>query len=340
MTSRERVKRAIHFQGPDHVPHYLPDGKENDIMWLWIPRPEDIRPWTQLQDGRSRRVDAWGVVWETVSPGSFGEAVEYPIMEIARQLEYVLPDLNNPTYFEGAKRTIAENNASENPSYCLGVLPFNSLNECTHNIMGLPNMFLAYYEHPDDLKSLIGRLAEAQRESIRRLARIGCDGVMGYDDWGLQDRLMVSPDIVEEFFMPHYRENWQLAHDLGLDVWMHSCGYIIELLPRFADSGLDVIQMDQQENMGLEKLDEVMGGKIAFWCPVDVQKTMVYGIPDDVREYVKRLVGTVGAHNGGLVSMAYTTPEAVGHAQENTTAMCEAFREWGTYCETKTTLSA
>ena len=50
-------------------------------------------------------------------------------------------------------------------------------------------MFLDYYEHPDDLKFLIGRLAERQRESIRKMANLGCDGVMGYDDWGLQDRL-------------------------------------------------------------------------------------------------------------------------------------------------------
>lgn len=27
MTSRERVKRAIHFKGVDHIPHFLPDGK-------------------------------------------------------------------------------------------------------------------------------------------------------------------------------------------------------------------------------------------------------------------------------------------------------------------------
>jgi hypothetical protein len=27
MTSRERVTRAIHFQGPDCLPHFLPDGR-------------------------------------------------------------------------------------------------------------------------------------------------------------------------------------------------------------------------------------------------------------------------------------------------------------------------
>lgn len=44
MNSRERVRRAIHFQNPDRVPHYLPDGLENDILWLWTDRPDDLQP--------------------------------------------------------------------------------------------------------------------------------------------------------------------------------------------------------------------------------------------------------------------------------------------------------
>ena len=63
MTNRERVKRDIHFQGVNHIPHYLPDGKENDILWLWTPRVPDPQPWTAGADGLERRIDAWGVTW-------------------------------------------------------------------------------------------------------------------------------------------------------------------------------------------------------------------------------------------------------------------------------------
>ena len=242
-----------------------------------------------------------------------------------------MPDLNNIEYFDDVKKVVGQECASDDPKYCLGVMPFSSVYEGPHRVIGFENTFIEYDEHPDHLKALIGRLARAQQESIKLLAGCGCDGVMGYDDWGLQDRLMISLDLAEEFFMPHYRANWKLAHDLGMDVWLHSCGNIIEILPRFIDAGLDVIQMDQQENMGLDLLGETFGGKIAFWCPVDVQKTMNEGSPDDIRRYAKRMVDVLGGHNGGLISMAYTTPEAVGHSQENTTAMCKAFREFGVY---------
>lgn len=331
VTSRERVKKAISFQGPDRVPHFLPDAEENDLLWLWVHRPPDIQPWTQTGQ-IERRIDTWGTVWErALGSDDIGEAKEYPIKDITQQAQLEFPDLNNHKYFHDVINTIEQNNLSKDPKYCLGVMPFNALNECTHGIMGLENMFIAYYEHKADLKALIARLAQAQRESIRRLADCGCDGIMGYDDWGLQDRLMVSRELIEEFFMPHYRENWQWAHDLGMDVWMHSCGYILDILPTFAEAGLNVVQMDQQENIGLDRLNEIAGGRIAFWCPVDIQKTMVNGTIEDVQNYVKRMICTLGSHSGGLVSMAYSTPETVQHDPEKTAAMCKAFRDFGLY---------
>ncbi len=109
--------------------------------------------------------------------------------------------------------------------------------------------------------------------------------------------------------------------------------HILPLLPRLHAWGLDVIQQDQQENQGLENLDAAVGGKLAFWCPVDIQKTMISGSLDDIRAYVKRMVATLGTHNGGLVSMAYSTPETVHHTPEKIAAMCAAFREYGVYAD-------
>jgi uroporphyrinogen decarboxylase len=336
MTSRERVKRAIHFQGTDHIPHYLPDGKENDVLWLWTPREPARQPWTVEADGMERQIDAWGTTWtRPAGETNHGEKTRLAISDVRRQAECAFPDNNNPRHFADAHSAITANNTSHNPKYCLGVMPMSSLNEGAHNLLGLDNMFIAYYEEPDHLKALIARLAEAQRESIRRLHDIGCDGVMGYDDWGLQDRLMVGLDMIEEFFRPHYEENWKLAHELGMDVWLHSCGYILPLLPKLHAWGLNVIQQDQQENQGLENLDAAVGGKLAFWCPVDIQQTMFHGSLNDIRAYVKRMIATLGNHNGGLISMAYSTPDTIGHTPDKIAAMCAAFREYGRYLQDK-----
>ncbi|MBN1437058.1 MAG: hypothetical protein JW936_08275 [Sedimentisphaerales bacterium] len=331
MTPKELVKRVVHCDNAPRIAHYLPDDEPNDILWAWFGRPPAKKEWHRIENGHDQRIDDWGVVWERAEEASFGESVQQPITDITKQAEFEFPPRNDSQYHQEALQWIVENNASENPLYCLAVMPFSSLFEEVHKIMGLDKTFMAFYEHPKDLKALIARMAAAQRESIKLMAQYGCDGVMDYDDWGLQERLMISADMMEEFFIPHYRENWSLAHDLGMDVWMHSCGYIIEVLPMLREAGLNVIQMDQQENMGLENLDKAVGGKMAFWCPVDIQKTMVDGTIADIEQYVQRMIATIGNHRGGLISMAYSTPEAVKHTPEKIAAMCQAFRKYGVY---------
>lgn len=335
MISRERVRKAIHFDGPDRVPHFLPDGKENDILWLWFPGPPPRQEWTNIGDN-DVMTDAWGTQFQRVAGGKIGrgEVSKPALPDITKQKQLEIPDYLLPEYFERAQQAIAENAASDNPKYVLGVMPYSSLNEGTHNLMGLESMLIAYYEEAAHLKMFIGRLAKKQYEAIRYLATLGCDGVMGYDDWGLQNSSMVGTDLIEDFFMPHYRRNWGLARELGMDVWLHSCGYILEVLPMLIDAGLTVIQQDQQENMGLETLNDRFGGKLAFWCPVDIQQTMINGTPDEVAAYAKRMIETLGSHNGGFISMAYSSPKDVQHSPENTEAMCEAFRTHGIYSDT------
>ena len=64
---------------------------------------------------------------------------------------------------------------------------------------------------------------------------------------------------------------------------------------------------------------------------MDIQKTMVEGTDQDLVEYVKKMVHTLGGFKGGLVSMAYTSPEDINHTPERIDIMCKAFREYGVY---------
>ena len=55
MTGKERVKKALRFEGPDKVPHFLPDGKENDLIWAaaWNvggnPGNVSKKPWSDIE---------------------------------------------------------------------------------------------------------------------------------------------------------------------------------------------------------------------------------------------------------------------------------------------------
>ena len=58
---------------------------------------------------------------------------------------------------------------------------------------------------------------------------------------------------------------------------------------------------------------------------------MAHGSLDDIRAYVCRMITTIGSHHGGLISMAYSSPDAMGQTHEKVAVMCAAFREYKAY---------
>lgn len=332
MNGLERVRRAVHFQGPDRVPHSLPDGLPNDLLMLPLPGPDTglATAWQAIGGGRWRRTDEWGSIWERLGPYGKGEVVG-PVLASWDRLGQVLDLLATPPSAEPLADYRAGIEGDPEGHYYLGHLQYPSLFAQSHALRGLTDLLTDLYERPALVERLLDRLAESQIMCVDLIAAAGAHGVMGADDWGTQDRPLISPALWRRIFAPRYRRVWQHAHARGLDVWLHSCGHILALLPDMVECGLNVIQMDQQENMGLAELDRAVGGRLAFWCPVDIQQTMVRGSVAEIEAYVRRMIYHLGRHNGGFISKAYPTPQDVGHSPEKTAAMCAAFRRWGVY---------
>jgi len=200
-----------------------------------------------------------------------------------------------------------------------------SLYERAHYLRGLENIWVDLYDEKDKLCQLLDILVEMNVYAIKRYAEEGVDGYMFADDWGLQKSLMISPTMWREIWKPRYARVYQAAHSEGLLTFLHSCGYIVDILDDLIEIGLDVIQMDQQENMGLELLGGRFGGRITFWCPVDIQAVMPHASPDEIRTYVRKMVKFLGTPEGGLMGRWYADPAAVGHSPEAINAMCDEF---------------
>ena len=71
MTSRERVEKAIHFDGPDRIPHCLPDGGHNDLRSVWKPGLPPEKDW--YNDGNvDYMVDCYGALRYRAAGGKLG----------------------------------------------------------------------------------------------------------------------------------------------------------------------------------------------------------------------------------------------------------------------------
>jgi uroporphyrinogen decarboxylase len=311
MTPREIVKGTVLFQGAPRFPYTLTPECGTDIHIVGMTPSPDARP--------KSGVDEWGAVWENIGVSNLGQVKEPPLKEWKDFGRLNIPDARDPKRFA----TLAEQVKAGGDKFILG--NGVSLYERIHFVRGLENAWMDIYDSEDELKKLINILVEMNLEIIPRYAAAGVNGYHWCDDWGLQDRLMISPAKWRELWKPAYARVYRAAHDAGMLTFLHSCGYIADILDDLIDAGLNVIQMDQQENMTLELLAEKFRGRITFWNPVDIQQTMVHGSMDAIRAYARRMAGMLGTPEGGFIAKWYQDVNGAGHRPEAVKTMCEEF---------------
>lgn len=311
MTPREVVKRSVRFEGADRLPYTLAPEYGTDIAGVGMTPSPDARPRTG--------VDEWGSIWENIGVSKLGE-VKHPILTDWSQWPSLhIPDIREPRRWSALAH--AREQAGDKFLMAHGI----SLYERVHFLRGLENTWLDIYTSPDELCRLIDVLVDMNLYAIDQFAEAGADGYMWCDDWGLQRNLMINPVSWQTIWKPRYARVYQAAHDAGLLNFLHSCGDVTAILEDLIEIGLDVIQMDQQENMGLDRLGREFGGRIAFWCPVDIQATMAHGTLEEIRAYCRKMVTTLGRPEGGFIAGWYGDPVGAGHRPEAIVAMCEEF---------------
>ncbi len=315
MTPREIVRRTIAFASPERLPRSFPEKYGDDFAWIGMSPSPDARPGNKA----GLETDEWGAVWENLGVCNLGEVKEFPLKTWDDFKTLKIPDIAAPGRWENLPGARAR--AGDRYLLAGGI----SLYERAHFLRGLENLWLDIYDERENLEKLLDVLVDLNLGAIARYRAESPDGYIFWDDWGLQNQLMISPGAWREIWKPRYAKVFQAAHAAGMQTILHSCGHIVDILDDFIEAGLDVIQMDQQENMGLDLLSRRFKGRIAFWCPVDIQSVMCRGSLDDIRRYCHDLYAKLGSPKGGFLPKWYSDAKGAGHRQEAIDAMCEEF---------------
>jgi len=311
MTPRQRVIDTILFKNHGRLPVDFPEPYGSDFCWVDMTPSPDKRP--------PQGIDEWGAEWHNIGVCNLGEVKRPPLDDWKEFANLRIPDILDPQRWTSVKESRAQ--AGDRFVLSSGI----SIYERVHFIRGLENTWVDIYEHPQELRRLIDLLVEMNLTAIEIYAAADADGFIITDDWGLQNRLMISPDKWREIWKPAYRRIFQACRKAGLLTFMHSCGYIVDILDDLIDIGLTVIHMDQQENMGLELLGNRFGGRITFFSPVDIQATMAKGSLEEIRSYCHSMIRHLSRPGGGFIPRWYSDPQGAGHRPEAIQAMCEEF---------------
>ena len=336
MTSRERVTRAIHFQKPDRVPLWLADTNgdlTNDVFRTaskaFTPLPEaKLRQLVPGFDGALAQGEWGNITGKLNTTLSTTETVRSGFQEWEEfRCDYRFPDIDAPYRYEQARATIAGRSEEKYELAWFGSGWFGTL----YGLRKMEDLLVDLGMYQEDLQEFCARLEPIFLRSLEQWAAVGANGVLFGEDLGLQERLIMSPESWRRIFKPHYARFIAHAHRLKLDVLMHSCGYIRAIIPDLVEIGLDVLQFDQVEIYDFDDLARNFGGRIAFFCPVDIQTIMPTGDRERIRAAARRMTGKLGAFNGGFLAKDYPTWKDVGVQPEWAGWMRDTFREFGSW---------
>ncbi|MCX8159937.1 MAG: hypothetical protein N3G18_03270 [Candidatus Saccharicenans sp.] len=336
MTPRERVWLALNHQEPDRCPLHLsftpefadrlrpslglgpeahnPHGRGNsyllerltgcDLLLTsvgWANSYYATRSYSQ--DGLTY-VDEWGVGWKNVEyetrfgRGRYTEIVSHPLAEDRAVDSYRAPDPDRPELYAEARWTVERFGAEY---WIVGVV-VTTIFETAWALRGLERTLLDMVRNPELVDRLFDIPFKYHLRVAKNLAGLGVDMIWLGDDVGAQDRMLISPGHWRRFLKPRLAEMIATLKRINpaLKIAYHSDGNIYPIIPDLIEIGLDVLNPVQPRSMDPARLKKEFGDRLCFWGTMDLQYTLPFGTPDEVRDEVLERLRTVG-RRGGLI---------------------------------------
>ncbi|HID95471.1 MAG TPA: hypothetical protein EYP53_05365 [Candidatus Latescibacteria bacterium] len=331
MTSRERVIAAIEFSGPDRIPHrhaFLPavfDRYGDRVKKLLRRFPSDfagdegVRP-----DGSAFRTgqftDQWGCVWTVPRPGFGGQVTVHPLSDWKALKTYQWPDPERMDL--RGQRRLAQRRGDKYLALGVGTVFQRMI-----ALRGFENLMTDIAKGAPELLTLRDRIVGFNLKLTERLLELDPDSLEFADDWGSQHSLLIRPSVWRELFLPAYRTLFARVREAGRHVFFHSDGCTIDILPDLVEAGAQQFWVDLTVN-GLSALQERLGGRVCFQAMPDVQFTLRYGTPEDVRAHAKDMIAALSTFDGGFIACCELAPD---QPWENIVAILETFHDYGSY---------
>jgi len=283
------------------------------------------RDWEKVGGQRWERTDEWGNVWARLNPTSIGEVVKGAIDDIRQFNEYQPPDYSNPADYEVVRKSKAEHP----DKWITGALPGFTF-KIGQQLCKLDKYLIYLLTDPDLVRQLHDRIDLIIEKIIRNYASAGADSVMFWEDWGTQEQLLIRPNMWLEEFYPRFKKLFGIAHEVGLKVFMHSCGKITDIIPHLIEAGVDLFEFDQPELHGLDTLASYQREwGVTIWSPVDIQKILPTGDEKLIRAKAREMLDKLWRGEGGFFAGCYGDPVSIGLEPQWQEYACDEFIRYG-----------
>lgn len=314
MNSKEIIKRIISHKEPVRFGYDFQD--RSDLMGvrsrIYSNLPENpYDAWGNYPElkkltgfvGEVRR-DMYGNIYGRFEGKTKGECIRGVIQDWETD-RYIIPDFD-----PGYREKLLAQNFAENEKY---VFAFgNSLFSALRDARLITNALADTIIDPEAVVAFMEKVSDHEVEVIKSIAGCGIDGWFFGDDWGTQDRTFISPEAFRELFKPAYKKVADAAHEAGMDVILHSCGYNYAVIEDFIDAGIDGFQFDQPDVYPCEVLAKEFADRVVFHSPVDIQKVLPTGDRELIESRTLEMCRLFRKAGGGWIAKDYPTYHDIG----------------------------
>jgi hypothetical protein len=313
-SEKENFNRVVRWDHPSHV-CWRPPSKGVVYHGAW---PASVRP----SPDATQWQDIWGVTWTDADGEVFPTGPAIPSIDALGDLE--VPDSHAPERMAAARAHALEIDRDE---FFLTVNHPYFLYEKGFNILGGEEFLAALAGSPDKAHEFLDLLAGFDLAMAEQYVELQPDHVNLSDDYGMQDRLAVSPTMWREFFKPRLKRVVDFYRDaLGDEatISLHSCGHVMPILEDLIEIGFDVLHPIQTTANDLAEARRITSKRLTLCGCIDGQQVLPFGTPDDVRREVFSKLDLLWEDGGYLPG-----PEKMlGVSPANKEAMEHAFEDW------------
>lgn len=273
--------------------------------------------------------DEWGVVWKTIEyqtrfgRGKYTEPHGHPLVDDEALESYVPPDPERPDLYRDTERTLRE---YKDEYWIVGVTP-TTIFECAWALRGYEQLMIDMATDPGRANCALDFPFQYHMAVTQRLARMGVDMIWLGDDVGGQTSMLMSPKMWRTYLKPRMAEliGSLRAINPRIKIAYHTDGVIYPIIPDLIEIGVDVLNPVQPLAMDPMKLKRDYGDMLCFWGSMDIQRTLPYGTPQEVRDEVLLRLRTIGRGGGLLIGPTHNVQ--LDTPLENFWAMINTIKE-------------
>jgi len=199
------------------------------------------------------------------------------------------------------------------------------------NTVGPERLLMAMVEEPDWAMDMFMSVSEVCVACAEAMMSRGFEFDAGwiFDDLGFKHRSFMSPAMYREQLWPAHKLICDCFKSRGLKMFLHSCGYAMNLIPDLIDAGFDVIQpLEVKAGNDLLALKQDYGGRLTFMGGIDV-RAMADPDPKVIEREIASKVPVAMQGGGYIYHSDHSVPDNVSFQQY--TRVIQLVQEYGRY---------